>query len=117
MAKVRSNVASHKRKKKIFSEAKGFIGGRSKLYRTAIESVEWKWKHQYESRRLRKRDFRALWIQRINAAARLCGVSYSCLINSMKNTGIEIDRKTLADLAVNDFAAFEKIVQAATAKA
>lgn len=115
MAKVRSNVASHKRKKKIMKAAKGFRGGRSKLYRTAVEAVEWSWVHQYTGRKLKKRDFRKLWIQRINAAARMCGLSYSRFINGLKKAEVEIDRKILSELAISDFSAFEKLAETAQA--
>ncbi len=113
MARVKSNVASHRRKKKIMKAAKGFRGGRSKLYKTAKDAVEWSWKHQYTSRKQRKRVFRSLWIQRINAGARSFGLSYSCFINGLKKADVDIDRKYLAELAVNDPESFKKLVDIA----
>ncbi len=115
MPRVKSSVASHRRKKKILKAAKGFRGGRSKLYRTAKEAVEKAWANQYKGRKLRKRDFRKLWIQRINAAARMCGLNYSTFIYGLKKANVEINRKILAELAVNDFCAFEKLVETAQA--
>jgi large subunit ribosomal protein L20 len=94
------------RKKKILKVAKGYFGGRKKLYRTAKDAVEKGWQHAYRDRKKKKRNFRALWITRINAAARLNGISYSRLIDGLKKSGVEMDRKALADLAVRDPAAF-----------
>lgn len=113
MARVKSNVASHRRKKKILKAAKGFRGSRSKLYRTAKDAVEWSWKHQYTGRKQRKRVFRSLWIQRINAGTRMFGLSYSSFIDGLKKADIEINRKHLADMAVNDPDSFKKLVEIA----
>lgn len=93
--------------------AKGYFGAKSKLYRAANQAVMKSLKYAYTGRRLKKRDFRKLWIARINAAARINGLSYSRMINGLKVAGIEINRKVLADLAVNDAAAFAQIAQAA----
>ncbi len=95
--------------------AKGYYGAKSKQYRTANEAVMKSLKYAYIGRRLKKRDFRKLWIARINAAARINGMSYSRLIDGLKKAGVEVDRKVLADLAVNDAAAFAKLVETAKA--
>ncbi len=113
MPRARSNVARLKRKKKIMRAAKGARGGRSKLYKTAKETVERGWVYAYRDRRRRKRDFRRLWIVRINAAARNHEVSYSRLMCGLKNAGVEINRKMLADLAVRDSAAFGELAELA----
>lgn len=98
-------------------DVKGFIGGRRRLFRTAKDARRRSLQNAYHDRRLKKRDFRALWIMRINAAARLCGISYSRLIAGLKDSQIAIDRKMLADLAVKDMAAFKKIVDQVKQKA
>jgi large subunit ribosomal protein L20 len=117
MPRVTSAVSRKKRKKTIFKLAKGFRGGRSRLLRTASEAVDRSLKFAYRDRRARKRDFRQLWIARINAAARLHGISYSRLMDGIKKAGIEIDRKILADLAVHDATGFARIVEMAMKKA
>jgi large subunit ribosomal protein L20 len=94
------------KKKKLLREAKGYFGGRKKLFRTAKDAVEKGWEHAYRDRKKKKRTFRALWITRINAAARQHELSYSRFMNGLKGAGIEIDRKALADLAIKDPAAF-----------
>ncbi len=109
MPRTKHSVASHRRKKKILKQAKGFTGGRSKLYRTALEAVNRALSYAYRDRRARKRDFRRLWIARINAAARMNGMSYSCFINGLKKSDIEVNRKMLAELAVNDAEGFSKL--------
>jgi large subunit ribosomal protein L20 len=96
--------------------AKGYRGGRSRLYRTAVDAVHRALAYAYRDRRNRKRDFRRLWIARINAAARLQGISYSRLMDALKKAHIELDRKILADLAVNDPGAFSKIAELAKTK-
>ena len=111
MPRVRSNVARLKRKKKIMRAAKGARGGRSKLYKSAKENVERGLRYAYRDRRQKKRDFRRLWIVRINAAARECGVSYSRLIGMLKRAGVELDRKILANLAVQDPPTFKRVVE------
>lgn len=104
---------AHKRHKKLLNQAKGFQGSRSRRYAVAKQSVMKALSYAFRDRRARKRDFRRLWIIRINAAARMCGVSYSRLINALQNSGIVIDRKMLADLAVHDMAAFRQIAERA----
>lgn len=113
MTRVKKAVASRKRRKKVLKLAKGYRGARSKLYRTATEAVDRAMKYAYRDRRARKRNFRRLWIARINAGARTYGISYSRLINGMKKAGIGIDRKILAELAVSDQQAFSKVVEEA----
>ena len=113
MPKVRSNVARLKRKKKIMEAAKGARGGRSKLYKSAKETVERGMRYAYRDRRNRKRDFRRLWIVRINAAARLHDLSYSRFMAGLKKAGVDINRKVLADLAVRDPAAFGELAEVA----
>ena len=115
MPRVRSTPASKRRRKRILKQAKGFVGGRRRLYRTARETVEKSLQYAYRDRRTRKRDFRRLWIIRINAAARQNGMSYSAFIHGLQHAGIEIDRKILADLAVRDREAFAELVEAARA--
>ena len=116
MPRVRSNVARLKRKKQIMKAAKGAFGGRSKLWKAAKETVERGWVYAYRDRKNRKRDFRRLWITRINAAAREHGLSYSRFMNGLKLSGIEVNRKVLADLAVREPAAFEALVKQAKAQ-
>jgi large subunit ribosomal protein L20 len=113
MPRVRSNVAHLKRKKKIMRAAKGARGGRSKLYKSAKENVERGLRYAYRDRRLRKRDFRRLWIVRINAAARQHDLSYNRFMSGLKKAGVEINRKVLADLAVRDPAAFGELAEVA----
>ena len=113
MPRVRSNVARLKRKKQIMKAARGAYGGRSKLWKAAKETVERGWRYAYRDRKNRKRDFRRLWITRINAAARLNDMSYSALMNGLRKAGIEIDRKVLADLAVRDPQAFTALADQA----
>jgi large subunit ribosomal protein L20 len=113
MPRATNNAASRRRRKKILKAAKGYYGGRSKLYRTAKESVQRGWAYAYAHRKRRKRDFRRLWITRINAAARIYGLSYSLLINGLKKAGVLLDRKNLADMAVKDEEAFAKLAQLA----
>ncbi|MDR0787556.1 MAG: 50S ribosomal protein L20 [Gemmatimonadota bacterium] len=116
MPRVSTNVARLKRKNKILKHAKGYFGRRKNLYKTAKEAVERGWRYSYRDRKNRKREFRRLWIVRINAAARLNDLSYSKLMNGLKLAGIEIDRKVLADLAIRDPGAFSHIAEAARAK-
>jgi large subunit ribosomal protein L20 len=107
-----NHVASRARRKKILKYAKGYWGRRKNVWTVAKNAVEKAWLYAYRDRRNRKREFRALWIQRINAAARQHGMSYSQFINKVQNAGIELNRKVLADLAMNHPAAFEAIVNA-----
>ena len=109
MTRVKTGNVRRKRRKRILKHSKGFRGGRNNLRRTAIEAVEKAWNHAYTHRRTRKRDFRRLWIIRINAAARLHGLSYSKFIHGLKTAGVELDRKVLADIAVHDAAGFGQL--------
>jgi large subunit ribosomal protein L20 len=113
MTRVKTSVATRKRRKKILEEAKGYFGGRKNLYRPARNAVEKGWEHAYRHRRERKRDFRKLWIQRINAASREHGLSYSRFIHGLKEADVELDRKVLADLAVREPDAFAELVRIA----
>jgi large subunit ribosomal protein L20 len=113
MPRVKSNVARLKRKKKIMRLAKGARGGRSKLHKAAKETVERGWRYAYRDRRQKRRDFRRLWIVRINAAARLHDLSYNRFMAGLRRAGVEIDRKMLADLAVRDPAAFGELAEVA----
>lgn len=113
MPRVKSNVVRLKRKKQVMKAARGAFGARSKLWRPAKETVERGWRYAYRDRRNRKRDFRRLWITRINAAARMNEMSYSTFMSGLRKAGIEIDRKMLADLAVHDEAAFAALATAA----
>jgi large subunit ribosomal protein L20 len=115
MPRVRSNVARLKRKKQVMKAAKGAFGARSKLWKAAKENVERGWRYAYRDRKQKKRDFRRLWVVRINAAAHLNGMSYSVFIDGLKKAGIEIDRKILADVAVRDPQAFAVIADQARA--
>lgn len=115
MPRVKRGVQARARHKKVLKEAKGYYGARSRVLRVAKQAVTKAGQYAYRDRRQKKRQFRALWITRINAQARECGMSYSRLINGLKKAGIEIDRKVLADLAVFDKAAFGKIAEQAKA--
>lgn len=110
MPRVKTGNVRRKRRKRILKHSKGYRGGRNNLKRTAMEAVQKGWNHAYAHRRTRKRDFRRLWIIRINAAARLHGLSYSRFIYGLKNAGVELDRKVLADIAVNDADGFGQLV-------
>ena len=113
MPRGTSAGARNKRKKKIFKVAKGYFGGRKNLYRTAKDAVEKGWEHAYRDRKKKKRNFRRLWITRINAAARENDLSYSRLMNGLKTAGVELDRKALADLAVRSPDAFAALAERA----
>src|SRR3954454_16588605 len=115
MPRVKSNVVRLKRKKKIMKAARGAFGARSKLWGPAKETVERAWRYAYRDRKNKKRDFRRLWIVRINAGARLNDMSYSVFMNGLKSAGIEVDRKVLSDLAINDAAAFGALAEKARA--
>lgn len=115
MARVKRGVTAHARHKKVLDKAKGYYGARSKVYRVANQAVIKAGQYAYRDRRQKKRQFRALWIARINAAAREHGLSYSRLINGLKKAEIEIDRKVLADLAVRDKPAFGALAEKAKA--
>jgi len=115
MARVKRGVTASRRHKKVLKKAKGYYNARRKVYRVAKQAVIKAGQYAYVGRRLKKRDYRALWVQRINAAARGFGLSYSRMINGMRIAGIEIDRKALADLAVHDIAAFGAVAEKAKA--
>ena len=113
MARVKRGVTAKARHKKVMDAAKGYYGARSRVFRVAKQAVIKAGQYAFRDRRQRKRQFRALWIIRINAAARLQGLSYSRFMNGLEKAGIEVDRKMLADLAVNDSAAFAKLAEQA----
>jgi len=113
MPRVKRGVTAKARHKKVLKQAKGYYGARSRVYRVAKQAVIKAGQYAYRDRRQKKRQFRALWITRINAQARECGISYSQLINGLKKAGIELDRKVLADMAVHDKVAFAGIVEQA----
>jgi len=113
MPRVKNSVVTRRRHKKILKLARGYRGAKSKLYRVAKEQVMKSLSYAYRDRRVRKRDFRKLWIARINAAARLNGISYSRLMNGLRLAGVEINRKNLADIAVYDASAFNQLVEIA----
>ena len=113
MARIKGAVNAHKRRRKVLKLAKGYFGAKSRQYRAANEQVARSLRYAYEGRKLRKRDFRRLWITRINAAARLNNMSYSVLMSGLKKHNININRKMLADIAVSDPEAFKKIVESA----
>ncbi|HEX9916708.1 MAG TPA: 50S ribosomal protein L20 [candidate division Zixibacteria bacterium] len=113
MSRATHGVASRRRKKKVLKKAKGYFGGRRKLYRTARETVNRAMVYSYRDRRNKKREFRRLWIARINAAVRAHGLSYSFFIRALKKVGVNLDRKNLADIAVRDSATFAKLVEMA----
>jgi large subunit ribosomal protein L20 len=115
MAHVKRGVMVRKRHKKVMKQARGFKGSRGRQYKAAHETVMKSLAYAYRDRRNRKRDFRRLWVQRINAAARLNGLSYSRLINGLKLAGINLDRKVLADMVVHDPDAFSRVVDQAKA--
>ena len=115
MSRVKRGVTAHARHKKVIDQAKGYHGRRKNVYRVAKQAVTKAGQYAYRDRRQRKRQFRALWIMRINAAARLFGLSYSRFINGLSRAEIEIDRKILADLAVNDRDAFGQLAEQAKA--
>lgn len=114
--RVKRGKAAHKRHKKYMKMAKGYRGGRSKLYRTARETVERALVYAYRDRKVRKREFRKLWIMRINAAAREHGLSYSRFMNGLSKAGVELNRKVLADMAVHEKDAFAKVAEVAKAQ-
>jgi len=111
--RVKRGYKARRRRKKVLKLAKGFRGGRSKLFRTAADAVDKALMYAYRDRRARKRDFRKLWITRINAAARLHDLSYSKLMHGLKMAGVELDRKVLAELAISDPSGFEQIAKQA----
>jgi len=115
MPRVKRGVQAHARHKKVMKQAKGYYGARSKVYRVAKQAVIKAGQYAYRDRRQKKRQFRALWIVRINAAARMCDMSYSRLMDGLNKAGIEVDRKMLADIAVHDMPAFAQLADKAKA--
>ena len=115
MPRVKRGVTAHAKHKKVLDEAKGYYGARSKVYRVAKQAVIKAGQYAYRDRRQKKRQFRALWIARINAAARLNGISYSRMMDGLNKANIEVDRKMLADLAMHDAAAFTALAEQAKA--
>lgn len=113
MPRVKNGVATHKRRKKVLKQAKGYQGARRKHYKTAKETAMRGMAYAYRDRRVRKREFRALWITRINAACRAEGMPYSVFINGLKKAGVEVDRKILADIAVRDAQGFRQFISVA----
>ena len=113
MARIKRAVNAVKKRRKIFKLAKGYFGAKSKQYRAASQQVMKAIAYASLGRKLKKREYRKLWIARINAGARICGTSYSRLINGLKVAGVDINRKVLADLAVNDMNAFKQLVEVA----
>jgi len=113
MARVKRSVNAHKKRREVLEDASGYRGQRSRLYRKAKEQLLHSFTYAYRDRRDRKGDFRGLWIQRINAAARAEGITYNRFINGLKLAGVEVDRKILADLAVRDPGAFTALVEVA----
>ena len=117
MPRGKRGVTTRRRKNRILRQAKGYYGGRSRLIKTAREAVERGWKYAYRDRKQRKRQFRVLWIARINAAAREHGLSYSRFMHGLRQAGVEVDRKVLAELAVSDPKAFGALAEMAKSKA
>jgi large subunit ribosomal protein L20 len=115
MPRAKRGFKARRRRNRVLKEAKGFRGKRSSCHAIANEAVQHAWLHMYRARRQRKRDFRSLWIVRINAAARNVGHSYSKLMGAFGKAGIELNRKMLAEIAISDPAAFQSLVQSATA--
>lgn len=116
MARVKRAVHSHKRRRKVLKLAKGYYGAKSKLYKIAKQAVLKAQSSAYVGRKLKKRDYRKLWIARINAAARMNGLSYSRMINGLKIAGVDINRKMLSEIAINDAAAFTELAEVAKSK-
>ena len=116
MARVKGALATRKRRNRTLKLAKGYWGGKSRLFKTAKEAVWKSGQYAYIGRRLKKRDFRKLWITRISAAAKSNGMNYSTFMNGLKKSGVEINRKMLAEMAVNDKAAFTQLVEMAKAQ-
>lgn len=115
--RVKRGMAAHKRHKKYLKLAKGYVGARSVLYETARETVERSWAYAYRDRKVKKREFRKLWIIRINAAARENGLSYSAFMRGLSLAGVELNRKVLADMAVREKDAFGKLAELAKSQA
>ena len=115
MARIKRAVNAVKKRRKVFKLAKGYYGSKSKQYRSASQQVMKSMAYAYVGRKLKKREYRKLWIARINAGARICGTTYSRMINGLKLAGVDVNRKVLADLAVTDMNAFKELVDVAMA--
>ena len=115
MARIKGAMATRKRRKKVLKLSKGYFGAKSKLFKTAKEAVMKSGNYAYIGRRLKKRDFRRLWITRISAAAKMNGMNYSTFMNGLKKAGVEMNRKMLAEIAVHDAAAFTSLAETAKA--
>jgi len=113
MPRAKGGFKTRRRRNKVLKQAKGYYGGRSRLYRTASEAVDHALRHAYKDRKAKKREFRALWIVRINAASRALGLTYGRLMAGLNKAGVGLNRKALADMAYNDPAAFKAIVETA----
>lgn len=113
MPRVKRAVSAHKKRGTVLNRAKGYYGAKSRSYRAAKEQVQHSLQYQYRDRRNKKREVRRLWITRINAAARINGLSYSVFMNGLKKAGVELDRKVLSDMAINDPEAFASLVEVA----
>ena len=113
MPRVKRAVSAHKKRRTVLNRAKGYYGAKSRSYRAAKEQVQHSLQYQYRDRRNKKREVRRLWITRINAAARINGLSYSVFMNGLKKAGVELDRKVLSDMAINDHEAFASLVEVA----
>ena len=113
MPRVKRGFKARRRRNRVLNQVEGYFGGRKNRFRQAVEVLRHAWEYGYISRKLKKRDFRRLWIVRINAAARLAGTTYARLVNGLKKSNIVIDRKILSDLAVRDAAGFQAVVKAA----
>ena len=113
MPRVKRAVSAHKKRRTVLNRAKGYYGAKSRSYRAAKEQVQHSLQYQYRDRRNKKREIRRLWITRINAAARINGLSYSVFMNGLKKAGVELDRKVLSDMAINDPEAFASLVEVA----
>ncbi len=113
MPRVKRAVSAHKKRRSVLNRAKGYYGAKSRSYRAAKEQVQHSLQYMYRDRRNKKREIRRLWITRINAAARINGMSYSVLMNGLKKAGVQLDRKVLSDMAINDPAAFTAITEVA----
>ena len=115
MPRVKRAVSAHKKRRTVLNRAKGYYGAKSRSYRAAKEQVQHSLQYAYRDRRTKKREIRRLWITRINAAARMNGLSYSVFMDGMKKAGVELDRKVLSDMAINDPQAFAALVEVAKA--
>ena len=113
MPRVKRAVSAHKKRRTVLNSAKGYYGAKARSYRAAKEQVQHSLQYQYRDRRNKKREVRRLWITRINAAARINGLSYSVFMNGLKKAGVELDRKVLSDMAINDPEAFASLVEVA----